>query len=583
MCLRLFEDRYLIALGALSTMAIAQTGFAETPMVMPGEYLVMQRSASGVQAQGSLATAPQGGQWLGQAGAANLYRFPANSRGSAAALSSGPVPYQPGSDRCAEIKASSPGILCSPNFIRKISAVPNDPGFSFLPGLENGSNYDIDAPEAWDITTGSDQPVVAIIDTGIDYNHEDLAQNMWRNPGEVAGNGIDDDNNGVIDDVFGYNAINNSGDPLDDHYHGTHCAGTIGAVGNNGIGVTGVNWRVKLLGVKFLNSAGSGGSDEEIRSYDYVLRMRQRGVNIVAISASFGGGGANEIALEYMHRLRDAGVLVIAAAGNESRNVDGEPNFPSGYASENIIAVGAVDSFGTLANFSNYGTQSVDIAAPGVEIVSTLPGNQYGELSGTSMATPHVSGVAALLASAAPNRSWTQIKAAIFQGSLQLESLAGTISNARALNARLALESLLASQPPPQATPAPTPEPVDSDLGIQVGGGASGQKKNVRAGEQIGITIYPQEGGSAEGLLALFVGNVQCPQLFNVTTDENYLRLTNRLRGVTRSTRITYVVTNSSRQITDYDAVVLSPRRSTRGKTRVSVVCNSFAQTLRIR
>jgi subtilisin family serine protease len=461
--------------------------------------------------------------------------------------------------------------------------MPNDPGFSYLHGLENGSSYDIDAPEAWDTTVGGNAPVVAVVDTGIDYLHEDLAQNMWRNPGEVAANGLDDDGNGVIDDVHGYNAVADSGDPMDDQYHGTHCAGTIGAVGNNGIGVTGVNWRVKLMGVKFLNSEGSGGSEEELRSYDYVLRMRQRGVNIVAISASYGGGGANEIALDYIRRLRDAGVLFIAAAGNESENNDSNPSYPANYASENVISVGAVDQNGNLAGFSNYGQQTVDIAAPGVSIISTVPGNQYGELSGTSMATPHVSGVVALLASVGSNRSWLDIKNALLGGSVQLSSLSGVIANARALNARIAIDALIASQPSPQPTPAPEPSPESSDLDIRVGGGANGLRKSVRVGEQIGVTVFPQEGGQAEGILALFVGRTQCPQLFKVVTNENGLRLSSRLTGVTRATQVTYVVANADRQITGADAVVLSPRRASRGRTRVNVVCNSFAQTLRVR
>jgi subtilisin family serine protease len=311
--------------------------------------------------------------------------------------------------------------------------------------------------------------------------------------------------------------------------------------------------------------------------------MRQRGVNIVAISASYGGGGANEIALDYIRRLRDAGVLFIAAAGNESENNDSNPSYPANYASENVISVGAVDQNGNLAGFSNYGQQTVDIAAPGVSIISTVPGNQYGELSGTSMATPHVSGVVALLASVGSNRSWLDIKNALLGGSVQLSSLSGVIANARALNARIAIDALIASQPSPQPTPAPEPSPESSDLDIRVGGGANGLRKSVRVGEQIGVTVFPQEGGQAEGILALFVGRTQCPQLFKVVTNENGLRLSSRLTGVTRATQVTYVVANADRQITGADAVVLSPRRASRGRTRVNVVCNSFAQTLRVR
>jgi subtilisin family serine protease len=175
------------------------------------------------------------------------------------------------------------------------------------------SDADIDAPEAWDISTGSSEVIVAVIDTGVDYNHVDLAANMWSNPGEIPGNGIDDDGNGYVDDVHGINAINNSGDPMDDHGHGTHCAGTIAAVGNNGQGVVGVNWTAKIMALKFLNSSGVGNDADAIQTIDYILAL---GINVPVLSNSWGGGAYNQALYDAIEAAKNAGMLFVAAAGN---------------------------------------------------------------------------------------------------------------------------------------------------------------------------------------------------------------------------------------------------------------------------
>lgn len=294
-------------------------------------------------------------------------------------------------------------------------APPNDPGFTQLWGLHNTgqtggtADVDIDALEAWDVATNANSVVVAVLDTGIDFTHPDLAANMWVNAAEASGRaGVDDDGNGYIDDVHGYDFVNNDGVPMDDQGHGTHVAGTIGAVGNNGIGSTGVAWNVQLMGLKFLNSSGSGYTSDAVRALQYAARM---GVQVV--NASFGGGGFSQAMYDAIRAFGNQGGIFVAAAGNEATNNDVTPSYPANYDLPNVISVAASDSRDRLASFSNYGT-SVDIAAPGVSIYSTLPSNRYGSYNGTSMAAPHVAGAAALIKAARPDWTSNQIISALY-------------------------------------------------------------------------------------------------------------------------------------------------------------------------
>lgn len=329
------------------------------------------------------------------------------------------------------------------------SVTPNDPSFSQLWGLNSTSDVDIDAPEAWDTQRGSASTLVAIIDTGIDYNHVDLAANIWTNPGEIAGNGRDDDGNGYVDDIHGYDFANNDSDPMDDNEHGTHVAGTIGAVGNNGIGVTGVNWNVKMMALKFLDASGSGYDSDAIRALDYAVRMGAKVSN-----NSWGGGGSDPALADAINRARTAGHIFVAAAGNEGANNDVTPNYPSNYNYDNIIAVAAVGSTDALPSWSNYGATTVDIAAPGVSILSTLPGNQYGRLSGTSMATPHVTGVVALVMSQFPTYTYRQVIDKVLASVDKLPQLNGKVATGGRLNAAKAVAGTV-TNPPPTIAPGP--------------------------------------------------------------------------------------------------------------------------------
>ncbi len=353
-----------------------------------------------------------------------------------------------------------------PDFAITMSARPNDPSFSQLWGLSNSGGSggvigaDIRATAAWDVTTGSRNVVVAVIDTGIDYNHPDLAANMWRNPGEIAGNGRDDDGNGFVDDVYGWNFADRTSNPFDDEGHGTHVAGTIGAVGNNGTGVTGVSWRVSLMALKFLGADGSGSTSDAVAAINYATRMRRDfGINVVATNNSWGGGGSSTALRDAIAAGGRAGILFVAAAGNEGVDNNSVANYPSNYPDESIIAVAATDRADRLASFSNYGATTVDVAAPGVGILSTVPNGRYASYSGTSMATPHVAGTIALMAAANPQATAAQLKSALLSTVRPVAALAGRMVTGGVINTSAAVRAVASVTPPPSDPPPPPFDP----------------------------------------------------------------------------------------------------------------------------
>ncbi len=346
---------------------------------------------------------------------------------------------------------ASPDVeYAEPDYLLYPAAEPNDPEFPKQYNLHNTGQFDgtvdadIDAREAWGVTTGDARPVVAVIDTGVDIKHPDLKDNIWTNPGEVPGNSIDDDHNGYVDDVNGWDFHNDDNSVFDsavDDAHGTHVAGTIAANGNNGVGVTGVGWQAKVMPLKFLGP-DVGYHSDAIEALNYAAA---EGVKVS--NNSWGGGPFSQSLFDAIKRADAAGLLFVASAGNKAQDTDLTPHYPSGYDSPNIIAVAASDQDDSLAVFSdnrggsNYGAVSVDLAAPGRYILSTLPGNRYAYYEGTSMAAPHVSGAAALLESKYPTWGDTEIKAHILQTvdkktSLQNKTLSGGRLNvARALGA----------------------------------------------------------------------------------------------------------------------------------------------------
>jgi len=310
---------------------------------------------------------------------------------------------------------------------------PNDPRYGDLWGLSNGtrSGVDISATRAWDITTGSRAVKVAVIDTGIDYNHPDLKDNMWVNLAEKNGQpGVDDDGNGYVDDIHGYDFANDDGDPMDGHSHGTHCAGTIGGVHNNNIGVAGVMGEVELVGLKFLTDSGSGATANAIAAIDYATKL-----NVDIMSNSWGGGARSEALKEAIERASAAGIIFTAAAGNSATNNDQSPHYPSNYQVENVISVAAHTATDTLASFSCFGKRTVHIAAPGHNILSTVKNGGYASFSGTSMATPHVSGALGLLVAEVGRLPHSEMRDRLMATSIPTASYRGKVIKGGRLNA----------------------------------------------------------------------------------------------------------------------------------------------------
>ena len=334
------------------------------------------------------------------------------------------------------LRQNSDVLRVAPNYIRQIvaSQPPNDPLWlnDSLWGLTR-----IGAPAAWsNFGTGSDSVVAAVIDTGIDYLHPDLSANVWTNPGEIPGNGIDDDGNGYIDDVHGIDTFNHDSNPVDDHGHGTHVAGTIGAVGNNGIGVVGINWRVKLIACKFMSSGGSGPDSAAIECFDYLTSLKLRGINVRVTNNSWGSdsGDVDTFLKDAIDAAGNAGIVNVFAAGNNGTNNDVMPFSPASYTSPSIVAVAASETNDGRAGFSNYGLTSVDLAAPGAGIISTAAGGGYASAAGTSMAAPHVAGAVAMVASLHPEYSVSDIKNVLLENVDRLGSWDGLVASGGRLN-----------------------------------------------------------------------------------------------------------------------------------------------------
>jgi subtilisin family serine protease len=360
-----------------------------------------------------------------------------------------------------------PTQTISPNELEQLTVTvsPNDPYYPKLYGLNNTGqtggtpDADVDAKEAWS-TTGSPTTVVAVTDEGVDVNHPDLRGNIWVNVDEIPGDGIDDDRNGYVDDVNGWDFAHDDAsvyDAADGDNHGTHVAGTIAAQGNNGTGVTGVNWLAGIMALKFLGPNG-GYTSDAVEALNYAV------ANGAKISNNSWGGGGSSVALQQAISKADAaGHLFVAAAGNDGTNNDVTPHYPSNYTNANIISVAATDDRDTLASFSNFGASSVDLAAPGVNILSTLPGNRYGSYSGTSMATPHVTGVAALLKGQNPTLSDGQLKAQILQFVESKNSLQDKVATGGRLNAAAALTQQVAPDATGPSVSSVKPSPRTRD------------------------------------------------------------------------------------------------------------------------
>jgi subtilisin family serine protease len=310
--------------------------------------------------------------------------------------------------------------------------MPNDPLFGDQWALNNlgqdggTKRADIDALEAWSKTKGSDEVVVAVLDSGVDFTHVDLKGNMWTRPANVPA--YADDELGAFNDVNGYNGTDKIADPMDDNGHGTHCAGIIGAEGDNGEGITGINQKVKIMPLKFLGRGGMGTTEDAIEAINYAIDRKKNGVNVRIISASWGSTSKSKALEDTIRAAGDAGILFIAAAGNDGSNNDSRPHYPSNYDLPNVISVAALDRNDRLASFSNFGVKTVHIAAPGKDILSTWLGGVYREASGTSMATPYVSGVAALIIAAEPKITMEKLRERLLSTADKIDTLDGKVA-----------------------------------------------------------------------------------------------------------------------------------------------------------
>lgn len=340
-------------------------------------------------------------------------------------------------------KAYSIGIESLENK-KLLSVVPNDPRIYDQWALNSMNIYG-----AWNYSTGSKDVVVAVIDSGIDLKNTDLKNNLWTNPGEIPGDGIDNEGDGYIDDIHGWNFYSNNNNIQDVYGHGTHVAGIIGAEGGNSWGVAGINWNVSLMTLKFTDDSGMGNTGTAAQAMDYISMMKNvYGVNVVVANASWGGGtGFSNILYAAINKLNDAGVVLTVAAGNSGSDNDITLRYPSCYDSNNIISVGALSSNGiSLASYSNYGATTVDIAAPGGGILSTIPYNTVGYKSGTSMASPQVAGAVALLSAIKPGMSIGEIKNIIFSSADKIPELFGKVATNGKLNIEAAVCNILGIQ-----------------------------------------------------------------------------------------------------------------------------------------
>ena len=378
-------------------------------------------------------------------------------------------PGQTQAEALAQLRQRADVIVAEPNYVFELrvaetNVFPNDPRFN-----EQWALSRIGATNAWALSSGSSNVIVAVLDTGIRYTHEDLAANMWRNPGEIPGNSIDDDGNGYVDDVFGIDPVNDDSDPIDQPvgftYHGTACASIIGAVGNNGRGMAGLDWSVRLMALRVAAASNFISSAWAAEAFEYVLMMKQRGINVRVTSNSYGIDDAPSQALrDAIDACGNAGIVSVFAAGNAGRNVDVACDYPACFRLPGMINVAATDAADFLASFSNYGATNVDLAAPGVNIVVADGSgtNTYGtSFTGTSASCPYVAGAAALLASAYPSATVAEIKGAMMQTVDFLPSLTNRmVSHGRLNVGRAIFHAGLSSDAPPHLITPPASQIV---------------------------------------------------------------------------------------------------------------------------
>jgi len=429
---------YLLAVLPIAAIA------ADKLEAVPGEILVKVRSRATAQVQAQVNTDAdaESDEQVAEVGGGAIRKL--RVRGDVATA-------------LRNLSANSWVEYAEPNYVLHADILPNDPLLGDLWGLRNTGQViggtagkagaDISADPAWTVTTGAQTVVVGVVDTGIDFNHPDLAANVWSNPGGIGG---------CAAGTHGFNAINKTCNPLDDNDHGSHVSGTIGAVGNNGQGVVGVNWTTSIMGLKFLNAQGSGSTADAIAAIDFAVNAKIAGVNVRVLSNSWGGGGFSQALLDEINKANANDILFVAAAGNNGTNNDTTPHYPSSYNAPNVVAVAATDNQDALASFSNFGATSVHLGAPGVNIESTVRSGGFAFFSGTSMATPHVSGAAALVLSQGP-LTVAQLKSRLLAAVDPNPALSGITVTGGRLNLCKGITGCAAPPPTPDFSLSMTP------------------------------------------------------------------------------------------------------------------------------
>ncbi|HSB12433.1 MAG TPA: S8 family serine peptidase [Blastocatellia bacterium] len=495
----------------------------------------------------------------------------------------------------AELSARPDVAYAEPNYILFADLIPNDTSFGSLWGLRNTGQViggvagtagaDISATPAWDITTGSRANVVGVVDTGLDYNHPDLAANVWSAPSAFTVT-MGSTTINCPAGSHGFNAITNTCDPLDDNNHGTHCSGTIGAVGNNGVGVAGVNWTASIMGLKFLSASGSGSTANAIKAIEFAIQAKQIfGVdaNVRVLSNSWGGGGFSQALLDEINKANTNDMLFAAAAGNNASNNDLTPFYPASYNAPNVMAVAATTNRDQLASFSNFGATSVDLGAPGSNILSTVIGNSYAFFSGTSMATPHVSGAAALVLSECPSLDTAALKSNLLANVDPLASLSGKVATGGRLNVNKALLGC-GSAPAPDFSLSASP----SSRTVAPGAGTSYGVTVTSSGGFTGTVTFSASGlpggASASFTPASVAGSGS--STMNVTTDSTTpvgsytLTITGTSGSLVHSASVTLVVANGDFSLSATPASRTVARRQSTTYTVTVTPTGGFSGTV---
>lgn len=499
-----------------------------------------------------------------------------------------------GADYCAALKKiDSSVIACSPNFRRKKLSTPQDPYFPLQWALQSGNgNKSTNAEQGWDIISDASSVAVAIIDGGAELSNPDFVGSLWTNTNEIPGNNIDDDGDGVVDDIHGFNSESGSGDPNSEDEHGNHVTGIIGARANNGYGISGVDQQAQMVIVNATDADGNFTTASFVRALDYLVMLKKKkSVPLVAVNASFGGYQYSEVEALAIERLRAAGILLVTAAGNEGLDNDTFPLYPASYRADNVISVAALDQKGALAYFSNYGLMGVDIAAPGVGIVSCVGNGKYAAYDGTSMAAPFVTGALGLLAALRPDLDYRALRSLLLDTARPDEGLSSYIG-AGALD----LERVLSAADPKRATAlAFDYTPIDRDAAFMVSVTVKPKAAELKRVQELEVafrrSLASRDSKPATLYLSFAVSRISCGQIVRVSDIEQLQvvlgTVTTHVKGITRISVKSYTgnsqLSNTAHVLVHGTRIRANTRKNfVRSASYVSRVCADLRDGLTI-